>query len=564
MKKSAILLLVILFASSCSLFRKKVVPYPSGVIFPVIKDQELSYEGEIVPLIQKKEHFIYFAARDGKLYCLDGLKQEIAWQYVIPASLSSSPALSESRLYAADDDNTLYCLDHDGRLLWKTQFTQKITGGIAESGEQVFIGTEEGQLHSLNVGTGQKLWQFQAGDAIRSNIVTWQDLVLFGCDDNHVYFIGKGGMLRGKYDAGANLGKTLSVDENFLYFGTADRFLHCVNLKRKKKSWRILSGGATFVPPVLTEKHALFLCWNCVLYCLNKNNGTILWWGSVPSRSYYRVEVIQDKAVVSSFSPKLICFDLQTGKNLGTFDAMQEIKSNPIWLAPYLLVNIYDPETDAGKLAFLKKEVKADLSPSKKSPNKKNEDIVLRAKDTGFYLPRYEFYLTQYIPGRFSPGIFLLFRKGERTVVQESSEKATWEWFPEEVGFYNIEVVITDEKEKARTEFPFFIHEGEVTVSLDSTKASPQHVGQKITFTAVSSGLGSPRYEFRLSRLRRVSIPAQFAFLCAGNEEVVRASSERNRWTWSPEKEGRYLIHVIAQDGEEKASAHTAFVIEKE
>ena len=70
--------------------------------------------------------------------------------------------------------------------------------------------------------------------------------------------------------------------------------------------------------------------------------------------------------------------------------------------------------------------------------------------------------------------------------------------------------------------------------------------------------------EFRLSRLWQVSIPAQFAFLCAGNEEVVRASSARNRWTWSPEKEGRYLIHVIAQDGEEKASAHAAFTIEKE
>jgi outer membrane protein assembly factor BamB len=564
MKKSAALLLVVFFANFCSLFREKVVPYPTGVMFPVIEQNALSYEGEIVSLIQEKDHLLYFATRDGKVYCCDGEKQEVLWRFDISASCSSSPYLSDGRIYIADDENSFYCLDPEGKLLWKIRIARKITSGVAERGDRVFLGTEDGQLYCLSAEGGEELWRFQAGDAIRSNLAIWQDFILFGCDDHYVYFVDERGSLSGKYDAGSRIGKTLTVDENSLYFGTEDRYLQCLNLERKKTKWKILSGGATFVPPVVAGKRVLYLCWNCVLYCLNKKSGTILWWGSIPSRSHYRVEVIQDKAVVSSFSPELLCFDLKTGKNLGAFNATREIKSNPAWLAPYLLINLYDPDYDAGKLVFLKKEVKATLFPSKKSPSKKNEEIIFRAEATGFHLPMFEFFLTRYIAARFYPGIFLLFRKEEKKVVQESSDSGTWEWFPEEEGLYDIEVGILDEKEQARAEFPYLIHEGIVSASLSCALLSPQHIGQNIEFTAYSKGLGDPRYEFRLGRLRWATLLSQFSILVLETDEVVQEGSERNRWTWIPEDPGMYLIRVLAKEGEEEVSAHVVFDIEEE
>lgn len=563
MKKSAALLLVVFFTNFCSLFKEKVVPYPSGVMFPVIEESALSYEGEIVSLIQEKDQLLYFVTRDGKVYCFDGQKQDVLWHFDIPAPCSSSPYLSESRIYIADDENSFYCLDPDGKLLWQKGFTEKITSGSMERWGQVFLGTEDGQLFCLSAETGEELWRYQAGDAIRSNLVVWQDFLLFGCDDHHIYFVGKGGILSEMHDVGSRIEKTLAVEENLLYFGTEDRYLQCWNLKRKKRKWKILSGGATFVPPVVAGKRILFLSWNCVLYCLNKNSGTILWWGSIPSRSHYRVEVIQDKAVVSSFSPDLLCFDLKTGKNLGAFHASQEIKSNPAWLAPYLLINLYDPEDDAGKLVFLKKEVKADLSPSRKAPSKKNEEIVFRAESTGFHLPMFEFSMTRYVTAHFYPGIYLLFREGEKKVVQERSDSGTWEWFPEEEGLYYIEVEIVDEKEIARAEFPFLIHEGIVGASLSSTKVSPQPAGQKIEFTAVSKGLVAPRYEFRLGRLGWANLPSQFSLLVLEKEEVVREGAAVNKWAWIPEDPGVYLIRVIAKEGEKETSACMAFVVEE-
>ena len=564
MRKSAILLFVILFFQFCSLFKAKVVPYPSGVIFPLEQEQHILYDGEIIAPIQKKDQFFYFCTRKGKVYCVDGLKKEMLWQLDIPVSLSSPPDLAESRIYVSDSESTLYCIDLDGNLLYKITFMSKITSGIGVSQGHIYIGTEKGLFYCMNAETGQVLWQFQTDDVVRSNPVIWQDNVLFGCDDHQVYILDKRGRLFGKLNVGGKTGKTLAVDENLLYFGTDNRYLQCVNLKRQKVKWKISSGGATFVPPVVAGKRIFFVCWNCVLYCLNKKSGTILWWNSVPSRSVYRVEVIDSKVVVSSFSPELVSFDLQTGESRGSFNASQEIKSNPVWFAPFLVVNLHDPEKDTGTLLFLKKEVKTTLSSSKKSPRKQNEEITFMAKDTGFYLPQYEFFLTPFVMARFYPGLFLLLPKEEKNTVQASSDLSTWDWFPEEEGHYYVEVVVTDEKERAHARIPFLIQERIVEASLSASLESPQKLGQEIVFTADSSGSIQPQYEFRLGRLKWVNILSKYLVLIVEDEEVVQEASEVNSWTWTPGNEGLYLIRIFVKDEQETANSQMAFKIDKE
>lgn len=563
MKKSAVLFLVLLFTYSCSLFKGKVAPYPTGVIFPVVEDQELSYQGEIISLIQKIGPLLYFSTQAGKVYCIDGEKKEISWQFDAASPLVSPPYLAESRIIVFDNGNTIYCLGQDGELQWKTTLAEKITSSVAEFGGQVYCGTEIGHLFCLSAESGREIWRYQADDAIASNIVFWKDAVVFSQDDHSICVIDNKGHPYRKFDTGARTGKTLSVDGSFLFFGTEDRYLHCLDLNRLKTKWRIRSGGATFVPPVITDNRVLFLCWNCVLYCLNKKNGIMHWWGSVPSRSYYRAEVVEDRVVASSFSPEVICFDLKTGKKIGTYKASQEIKSNPLWFAPLLLVNFHEQEPDRGKLVFLKKDVAVKLSSSKKSPQKPNEQITFSANATGFYLPKYEFFLSRSIRAKFPPGIFLFFRVEEREVVQESSELSTWDWFSGDQGYYNVEVEVSDEKEKAFGGMLYLIRKGEVDVSLSPSLSSPQNAGNEIVFTTNFSGFETPQCDFRVRRLKWVHVHKSFFFLFGENEEVVQEKSEKNSWTWTPGDEGLYLIKTVVQDEEGTASDQVVFVITK-
>jgi outer membrane protein assembly factor BamB len=563
MRKTAGLLFVVILSSVCSLFRAKVAPYPTGVIFPLVEDGELFYEGEIIAQIQRTDQFLYFSTRKGKVYSVDGQSRQVLWRFDALVSLISPAYLGKNHIFVYDVKDTLYCLGEQGKLIWQKKAPERMSSDIVENRGRTFFGTEKGQLYCLDSENGDEIWRFQAEGAVRSNLVIWRNMILFGCDDHFIYFLDPKGNLSGTYDVGSRTGQTLSINEDSLFFGTEDSCLQCMNLARRKIRWKIRSGEAPYVPPVVDENRVFFLCWNSVLYCLNKKNGTILWWGTVPSRSYFRVEVIEDKVVASSLSSELVCFDKKTGEEKGTYDASQEIASNPIWLKPFLLINLYDWESDTGKLVILKKEVKVALAPSKQPPQKRNEEIVFSARDTGFHLPKYEFYLTRLAEYRFYPDLFLFVPQEDRQVVQENSEESTWSWFPEQVGYYKVEVLVTDEKEKAQAEFPYNIQKEEVAVTLTASLKSPQEVGKEVVFKAVASGMNLPKFEFRLGRLLWLRVLSDFIILYPAEEKVVQESSESDSWTWIPEKRGFYRIRVIAQADQERAEAEMPFAIRK-
>ncbi|MBA7713572.1 hypothetical protein ES703_122575 [subsurface metagenome] len=166
----------------------------------------------------------------------------------------------------------------------------------------------------------------------------------------------------------------------------------------------------------------------------------------IPSRSLYQLEVSGDRVVVSSLSPVLVSFDLETGENVGGFDAKQELKSNPVWLDPYLLFSLFDDQKDSGRILFLKKRVRVSLKASKQSPQKVGEEVKFTASVIGFFMPKYEFYLKE---------------GEEEVVVQESSENNSWAWFPEKTGDYIVGVRVFDGKENASAEIPFSVQESQ-------------------------------------------------------------------------------------------------------
>jgi hypothetical protein len=58
--------------------------------------------------------------------------------------------------------------------------------------------------------------------------------------------------------------------------------------------------------------------------------------------------------MVTSFSPILNCFDINTGEEAGKYVFNTELKSNPEWFHDYVLVSAYDKEKDLSKVIFLK------------------------------------------------------------------------------------------------------------------------------------------------------------------------------------------------------------------
>ena len=550
MKKTYLVLSLILLLGGCGVFQPKVSPYPDGILFPLEKAGEFLYDGEMIDRILKKENRLYFATRKGFIYCIDALDYKFLWRLRMQEVLKSPVFMGKSHFFIFDVKNNVYCFDLDGNTLWIISLKEEITSPLAEIGNSVFLGTSQGSFIAIDVLSGNKVWHVIAQGAIHSNPVAFEGHIIFGCDDHFLYFIDQNGNLIDKYLAKDKIFNTLLVDGKFLYFGTENHFLVCLDLKNKIKKWEVKTGGRVLPVPASDKKRVFFLAWNNVLYCLHKRNGTILWWRPIPSRSLFPLEVYKDKIVVSSMSSLLVCFDVETGARVGDFDVGSkiEMKSNPMWNSPFLLVNVYDRKTEKGKILQMKKVVQMTLSASVSSPQFVNQEISLSATTVGLHLPQYEFYI----------------KNGEeKNVTQAASEKSTWSWFPAQPGSYTVGVSVSDEKVNKESEIPFVIEKVKPEVTLTPSKPSPQGESEEIVFTAGSIGFTDPIYELQISRVNLVLSDRGSVLSIKGKilDENVLEESESGKWIWNSTSRGLFMINLIVSDDSERVIVSRYFLI---
>jgi len=348
------LFLLCISLSFCSLGKPKISLAPLGPVFPLEEASRINYEGEVTGLIQKKCGLIFFSTKKGLIYCLDGNKQEVLWKFEAGHPISASPCLGQEHIFFFDRQNSVYCLDKQGRLLWKREIQENISSELRESRGKIYFGTEKGEFLALEAATGNEIWRLKAKGQVMTEPLFWENSIIFGAGDNKLYVLNLNGKKTLTVPLPAQIQKGLFINKNFLYFGLSDKTFHCFDLSRLKEKWKIEIGASLVSLPVADEKRIFFLGSNNVLFCLKKKGGEILWWRPIPSRSSFNLEISQEKIIVSSFSAFLISFDRTTGERAGDYNAGQELRSNPLCFDSYLLINLYNSEEDTGVIVFLK------------------------------------------------------------------------------------------------------------------------------------------------------------------------------------------------------------------
>lgn len=416
-------------------------------------------EGKITPLLHQRDGKIFFSTQDGKITCIDKQSQEQIWQIQLETECDFPLFSGLTHFYAFDVASALYCVSFEGKIEWKSDIGEMISPGICESEALVFLAAESGKLIALARDTGQQEWIFQADDQIHSIPAYSAQRVIFGCDDNNVYFVSTRGTLKNKFECGEKVQSGMHVDGDYLFFGADDFYFYCFDLKKQRRKWRIKTGGKIRSMPKTDEKRVFFTAMNNVLYCHHKKGGSLLWWKPIPARHAFPIEIIQEKVVISAPASRMVCFSTVTGEEQGLYDApWEEIRTNPLWVSPFLAVAGFDRTSGSSELLFLKKEVKVTLSSSQQSPQDINEEIVITATPVGFHLPACEFSLSRLGMVRFGLDAYMPMRTRKKpTVVQENSEENTWTWYPDQYGYYIIRVSVQDEYEEARAILHFMI-----------------------------------------------------------------------------------------------------------
>jgi outer membrane protein assembly factor BamB len=442
-KRKAVLLTIALWAlAGCSLFKKALPPYPQGPVFPMVKKAETPFNGDIIQSVKKLDSVLYFCTQPDLIYAYSMEKRQFLWRKKAAEVLISSPILGGKSLYVLGETGTLFRFSYEGRELWRRKLSSPSTGGVYELNDLVIIGLESEGLTALDIFTSEARWTFSLSGRIGSNITGWKDNILFGSDEGVVYALNTEGQPVSQYQADGPVGPNLKVDEDRLYFGTEKRIFYALDLRKFKKKWARILGGPVRVPSEVEGKNLYVTCWDGVLYCLNKKTGNVDWWRSLPSRSQFSPIIVADRVIASAQAPRLVGFKKQDGESLGYYAADSEVRANPIWKEPEILISLFDNNTGKGSILHLEKEVTLTMTSSLETPQPMGTEINLSVTAVGFFMPKYEFYI---VSGE------------ERIILQAESTQNTYNWFPDKAGSYRVGVAVHDEREERIMEIPYTI-----------------------------------------------------------------------------------------------------------
>lgn len=125
------------------------------------------------------------------LLCLNKDNGNLIWNFKTKGGVASSPAIFNSKIFFTSKDGFLYCVNEDGKEVWKNNIGGSISSP-AISKNKIFVGTGEfgkdGKFYCFTIN-GKKIWEFVPNGGVQSSPVLAFNKIYFATNvlDGTIY-----------------------------------------------------------------------------------------------------------------------------------------------------------------------------------------------------------------------------------------------------------------------------------------------------------------------------------------------------------------------------------------
>lgn len=256
------------------------------------------------------------------------------WTWDAGDSIESSAAIVGNTVFVGTQKGELVSLNlQNGAEYWR----YKIDAPIGESSPAfsngvVYVGDLSGWFHAVDAKDGRKLWAFKAGTEIKSSPVVAGDRVLIGSYDEHLYCLStRDGALLWKFKTNGPVHATPSISEGLAFIAGCDSLFRAIRISDGKESFNVNSGGYTGASPALRNGLAFYGTFENEVLGVNLSSRQIAWHYEHPQRKfpfYSSVAVSSDRIVVGGRDKMVHGLSLD-GKGVWTFTTRARVESSP-------------------------------------------------------------------------------------------------------------------------------------------------------------------------------------------------------------------------------------------
>lgn len=178
-------------------------------------------------------------------------------QYDIKKTLSASLYVYEGHIYAAAYDGTVYCMNSEGKILWKTAINGNIVSKPVAKNNILVAGTVQGDIVSIDCQTGKIIQTLGVDDAVTSQLTATS--IVADKDTINTFFV-----------------------------GTASGAMICFEFKTFQEVWRNTDAkGMIETEPLVVDDKIIYGSWDSYLYCIELSSGRIFWKYSGNNNFYF-------------------------------------------------------------------------------------------------------------------------------------------------------------------------------------------------------------------------------------------------------------------------------------
>jgi outer membrane protein assembly factor BamB len=256
----------------------------------------------------------------GKLVAIDFESGEKKWEFESEEGFMTSPSYRDGRVVVGDMMGTIFCVDDQGKLVWKYAAQGEINSCANFFESLVLIGSQDATLYAFDAATGDISWKHETSDQIRCTATLAEDrCFLAGCDGFMHAVSVKDGTEIGVVEIGSPTGCTPAVLGDNVYFGTEQGDFYSVNWKTMKVNWKFADpDGVTSIrgSAAVTKNQIVYGARNRKLYSLDPATGKPLWTVTLKARIDGSPVIAGDRVYVGSTDGRLTILDLKNGTEL--------------------------------------------------------------------------------------------------------------------------------------------------------------------------------------------------------------------------------------------------------
>jgi outer membrane protein assembly factor BamB len=182
------------------------------------------------------------------------------WKFDLDDAAYAGPAIGpDGTAYIGTGNGTLYAIDAEGALRWKTVLSAgkklRAAPSLGANGT-VYIGSENGIFYAVDGRTGAVKWEFATNKAIEAPaLVDGRDNVYVASLDGRVYVLSPAGALFSTFDTGDEIKAAMALGaDGTLYVGTKERRLYALEEGDPTAAASVTSAVAAVVADVTVQR----------------------------------------------------------------------------------------------------------------------------------------------------------------------------------------------------------------------------------------------------------------------------------------------------------------------